>query len=110
MLHPGGMRRETGMGAIEEMIELLSSWSGVGASCERPEPKMPTLTTLDRPWSEYPAGTKAHAFNGGAWLKLHNGRWQWNGHTSSPGGSFPTPGADAFGVCVELPVQPGTAE
>lgn len=59
----------------------------------------------DRNWSEYPPGTKAHAYNGGAWLKLESGGWQWNGHTRSPGSTFPTPGADAFGRCVELPAN-----
>ena len=50
-------------------------------------------------WKEYPVGTKAHACSGGAWLKIANGRWQWNGQ----GGIFTTPGADAFGKCIELP-------
>lgn len=54
-------------------------------------------------WKEYPVGTKAHAYNGGAWVKQDDGRWLWNGHTRSPGGSFPRPGPDAFGRCVELP-------
>lgn len=56
----------------------------------------------DRDWRDYPIGTKAHACNGGAWLKTARG-WTWNGHTRSPGSTFPTPGADAFGACIELP-------
>ena len=51
----------------------------------------------DRPWNEYPSGTKAHAIDGGYWLRVQNG-WTW--HT---GDTFPTPGADAMGKCVELP-------
>ena len=51
---------------------------------------------------DYPEGTKAHAYNGGAWLRTARG-WQWNGHTRNPGSAFQTPGADAFGYCVELP-------
>jgi hypothetical protein len=51
----------------------------------------------DRPWNEYPSGTKAHAIDGGCWLRVQNG-WMW--HT---GDTFPTPGADAMGKCVELP-------
>ena len=60
------------------------------------------LLKRDREWRDYPVGTKAHAYNGGAWLKTVRG-WQWNGHTRSPGSTFPTPGADAIGACVELP-------
>ncbi len=43
--------------------------------------------------SEAPLGTKAPAIMGGAWLKTERG-WQWNGHTKSPGGTFPRPGGD----------------
>lgn len=61
------------------------------------------LLRQDRDWSEYPLGTKAHAFNGGAWLRVKRG-WKWNGHlTKGAGDTFPSPGADAFGKCVELP-------
>jgi hypothetical protein len=64
------------------------------------------LLRQDRDWRDYPLGTKAHAYNGGAWLRTERG-WTWNGHTRAPGSTFPTPGADAFGKCVELPTQPG---
>ncbi len=60
------------------------------------------LKKRDREWRDYPIGTKAHAYNGGAWLRTERG-WQWNGHTDWPGGTFPTPGGDAIGYCVELP-------
>lgn len=51
----------------------------------------------DRPWSDYPIDTIAHAFNGGYWIRVSRG-WKWfNGST------FPTPGADAIGECIELP-------
>ena len=63
-------------------------------------------THVDRPWSEYPLGTKAHAFNGGAWLRVERG-WQWAGGSKFPGSTFPTPGADAFGQCIELPDNAG---
>ena len=56
----------------------------------------------DRIWSDYPLGTLAHAYNGGAWLRVHGG-WQWNGHTPNPGDTFYTPGGEAIGACVELP-------
>ena len=59
------------------------------------------LLACDRPWSEYPVGTKAHAVMGGRWLKMPAG-WKWNGPAGS-GGIFPTPGGDACGRCVELP-------
>lgn len=59
---------------------------------------------IDRPWRDYPIGTKAHACNGGYWLKMHHG-WKWNGPDGS-GSTFPTPGGDACGRCVELPDQP----
>ena len=51
----------------------------------------------DRPWSEYPIGTKAHAFMGGYWERVKNG-WKW-----CTGATFPRPGGDAIGECVELP-------
>lgn len=61
------------------------------------------LRAKDRDWSEYPLGTKAHAYNGGCWFKTDRG-WKWNGHLSwSNGGTFDQPGADAFGRCIELP-------
>lgn len=58
----------------------------------------------DRDWNQYPVGTKAHAYTGGAWLRTDHG-WQWNGHSRTPGSTFPTPGADAFGHCIELPQE-----
>ena len=58
----------------------------------------------DRDWSEYPPGTKAHAYNGGAWVKLESGEWRWGSH----GSTFRTPGPDAFGRCVELPANART--
>jgi hypothetical protein len=51
----------------------------------------------DRNWSEYPIGTKAHAYNGGHWTKMPNG-WKW-----FCGDTFATPGGDAIGACIELP-------
>jgi len=62
-------------------------------SWQPPKPKM----RKDREWSAYPVGTKAHAFNGGAWTRTEHG-WKWGG-----GDTFPTPGADAIGACIELP-------
>jgi len=53
-------------------------------------------------WSEYPTGTKAHAYNGGHWTKMPNG-WKW-----FCGDTFPTPGGDAIGACIELPNIPAT--
>ncbi len=47
---------------------------------------------VDRPWRDYPIGTKAYAIDGGHWTKTEHG-WKWPG-----GGTFPTPGADAFVV------------
>lgn len=54
---------------------------------------------VDRPWDLYPVGTKAHDVNGGHWTRLLSGRWK------SPDGfdTFPTPGGDAVGACIELP-------
>lgn len=46
----------------------------------------------DRPWSDYPIGTKAHALGGGHWERVASG-WKWLG-----GCTFPTPGGDAFWV------------
>ena len=51
----------------------------------------------DRPWGEYPLGTRALALMGGHWLKTDRG-WQW-----MPNGStWPTPGGDAFDVMVPI--------
>jgi hypothetical protein len=61
---------------------------------------MREMTAVDRPWSDYPLGTLAHALGGGAWLRVEHG-WQWNGHSPHPGSTFPTPSADA--VLVTLP-------
>lgn len=57
----------------------------------------PSRVAVDRPWGQYPIGTKAHAYNGGYWIRVANG-WKWHN-----GSTFPTPGADAIGNCVELP-------
>ena len=51
----------------------------------------------DRDWSDYPLGTKAHAYNGGHWMRVPAG-WKW-----FCGSTFPTPGGDAIGACIELP-------
>lgn len=44
---------------------------------------------VDRDWSEYPIGTKAHAIMGGHWTKTALG-WKW-----CTGATFPTPGGEA---------------
>lgn len=57
----------------------------------------PKLEPCDRPWSDYPIGTRAHSCTGGYWERVRLG-WKWcNGST------FPTPGGSACGACVELP-------
>lgn len=57
---------------------------------------MSVYAEIDRKWSDYPIGTKAHAVIGGYWVKTIRG-WQWlNGKT------FPTPGGDAIGVSFPL--------
>ena len=48
---------------------------------------------IDRLWSEYPIGTKAHAVMGGCWTKTEHG-WKWG----TQGSTFPTPGGDAMSV------------
>jgi len=50
---------------------------------------------IDRPWDEYPAGTKAHDVMGGHWIKQESGRWKW---AAPGGGSFPRPGGSASSV------------
>jgi len=53
--------------------------------------------TSDRPFKDYPQGTKAQAGGGGHWIKNERG-WKWcNSHCS-----FPTPGGDWNGM-VSLP-------
>jgi len=51
----------------------------------------------DRPLSQWPIGTKAYAFSGGYWIRVEGG-WKW-----WCGSTFPRPGGDARGNCVELP-------
>lgn len=65
------------------------------------EPPLDCLVGKDKPWRDYPIGTKAHSILGGHWLRTERG-WQWQN-----GSTFPTPGADAFGRCIELPNAPG---
>lgn len=47
---------------------------------------------IDRPWEDYPIGTKELAIMGGHWTKTHSG-WKW-----CHGATFPRPGADAYRV------------
>jgi hypothetical protein len=61
-------------------------------------PRSSPLAYVDRPWSGYPLGTKAHGCGGGYWVRVALG-WQYNGRH----GIFPTPGGDACGACIELP-------
>ena len=56
--------------------------------------------SIDRPWEDYPIGTKAHAFTGGYWERVDLG-WKW-----CTGATFPTPGGDAMSVT--LPSQQDT--
>ena len=51
---------------------------------------------IDRPWSAYPVGTKAHAASGGHWTKTERG-WKW-----CTGSTFSTPGGDAISVTVPV--------
>lgn len=61
---------------------------------------------VDRPWGDYPIGTKAPAIMGGHWFRMERG-WKWNGPSGS-GGTFPTPGGDNNGMVI-LPVAPPPA-
>ena len=61
------------------------------------EAKPPQRQRKDRPWSEYPIGTKAHSISGGHWTKTNRGWKRCSGST------FPTPGGDA--VDVTLPAS-----
>jgi hypothetical protein len=55
------------------------------------------MARRDREWMDYPIGTKAHAINGGYWERVERG-WKW-----CTGATFPTPGGDAVGACIEMP-------
>lgn len=59
----------------------------------------PERLRQDRPWKEYPMGTKAHAYDGGYWIRVF---WGWKWHASD---TFPTPGGSAVGACIELPTE-----
>ena len=52
--------------------------------------------TSDRPFRDYPTGTKAQAQGGGYWIKNERG-WKW-----CTGATFPAPGGDWNGM-VSLP-------
>lgn len=56
-------------------------------------------TNHNRRWDEYPLGTKAHSIMGGHWVRVQNG-WKWH-----CGSTFPTPGGEAVGQCIELPPE-----
>jgi hypothetical protein len=51
---------------------------------------------------EAPLGTKAPAFNGGAWVKVENG-WRWNADKPYPGDTFPRPMGDWTGKLIYPP-------
>lgn len=53
-----------------------------------------------------PLGTLAPAHNGGAWLRVERG-WQWNGHTRSPGSTFPRVGGDWTGRLIPPATEEG---
>ena len=59
----------------------------------------PKLIGQTKPWSAYPIGTKAHSYNGGYWVRVERG-WKW-----CTGDTFPTPGGEAVGMCIELPAK-----
>jgi len=58
-----------------------------------------------------PEGTRAPAIMGGAWCKMENGGWKWNGPDGC-GGTFPNPGGDWTGelIAPDLPHSLRTAE
>lgn len=58
---------------------------------------MTDLRPKDREWRDYPLGTRVHAVNGGYWERVERG-WKW-----IRGSTFPRPGGDAIGNCIELP-------
>lgn len=55
------------------------------------------LVRCDRPWGDYPVGTRAYAIHGGYWTRVENG-WKW-----FAGDTFPRPGGEAVGRCILLP-------
>lgn len=77
---------------LKELRALLAA-----PAVERQEP---VKIGIDRPWKDYPLGTKAVAIGGGHWIKNING-WKW-----FCGSTFPTPGADATWVILPKPEQP----
>lgn len=68
-------------------------------------PAIPKLHTKDRPWIEYPIGTRAYAIDG-YWERVNSG---WKrcifGHGSVSQTVSKTPGAYARGRCIEFPRQ-----
>lgn len=92
---------------VEEVVKaatLKRSCEMQAETATNPEPQWMRffkLTVQDRPWSDYPLGTKAYAYNGGYWIRVSDG-WKWNS-----GSTFPTPGGDACGRCVLLPEENG---
>lgn len=76
---------------IEVLLRTLGMWAGPT-----------TLAKVDRPWRDYPVGTKAHSCLGGYWVKITQTGWQFNGRAHS--GMFHNPGGEAQGACIELPM------
>jgi hypothetical protein len=64
---------------------------------EHSQPSGSVRLCKDRKWLDYPLGTKAYACTGGYWRRVRRG-WKWY-----CGDTFPSPGADAIGACIELP-------
>lgn len=91
--------------SLEMAYENIQGEAAFAAKGVKPIPVMITEAgkeavkwqPIDRPWSEYPIGTKAKSIEGGHWIKTDRG-WKW-----FCGDTFPTPGADAIKVC--LPEQ-----
>lgn len=54
---------------------------------------------IDRPWNDYPIGTKALSCTGGYWTRIERG-WKW-----ATGSIFQTPGAEACAVILPENIQ-----
>lgn len=80
--------------AVEEHILIVNERNIYNEITTKKKKYPVEKTKIDRPWSEYPIGTKAFASSGGHWEKVKCG-WKW-----SSGATFQIPGGDAFAVSV----------
>jgi len=84
----------------EDGKQAIAAWNRRASLSEPGAVEGPTWHRQDKPWSEYPIGTRARDHSHCCWTRVANG-WQADG-----GDTFPTPGASAN--YIQLPAAPAS--